>query len=147
MSRVFVAIFSLILTGCTVTKSELSVDTANNVGTYWVATQKCGEQGLIEPALASFGFGYLNTVLAAYNYDPAKLNKSFHQLYLSTPPANELGCNRVAMLLSERKQQISANNLASDEIIRNNQTLLNSTKSTNTYCNRFGGTQTFCNTY
>jgi hypothetical protein len=56
------------------------------------------------------------------------------------------GCTRLGVSINERKQRIAINNQTSNEIIRNNQEMINSTRSKQTTCNRIGS-QTFCTTY
>lgn len=142
------------LTGCA-TNPPMPAEKYDDAAKIYVGIYQCGVSGRISPDSVVWGKRIMNDSLAqTYSYDLDLLNQKISSLvqYSNAQPSTE-DCNKVAILATEYKQKVEANELANQRLV-NSLTLVNdqiqqayaqpSVNTVNTTCNQVG-TQTFCN--
>ena len=141
-----VAAFVVGLVGCaSAPKPELPDSTYAQLGTDWVATQKCAVEGLITADTAAQRRGQFHAYLGKFTHDSQRVARSIASAE-RTVAVDRAYCTELAIQVATRTRQIQNQNAATEQFRAENQRIIDSTKSKQTYCNRIG-TQTFCNSY
>ena len=144
--KALLVVIGLMLGGCASTpKPVLSEEMMQSTAANFAYTHNCGSQGFISPELAAEGIRILRINLTQYTYDVSRMSEYIQYVSANAEPTTKEYCNKLAMVIAERKQRIIANQQASDYNQQQEQAFINSTRTKNTYCNTIG-TQTFCNT-
>lgn len=137
---------AVVLAGCAAAPKPQMPDTEyTSIGGLWVAAQRCGQLGLMDPATAAHGMRYQTNKLSLYTYDQQRLDTltRHYQGEKENPTAAQ--CNTLAVTINSIRQR-EVQNTASAQA--NQQawvdTLNNQPKRT--YCSQVG-TQTMCSTY
>lgn len=141
--KTLLGVMGLVLVGCASTpKPEMSDVGYGNYAKTWLGVDYCNWKGWIASDTAATGKRFIEQQVQRYSFDNTRFNKEVKWLSDNEIKPSKEDCNRLAMSINERKQQITTNN----QVIRESEELINSVKSQNTYCNRVSS-QTFCNTF
>ena len=139
-----VILVSFVMAACAATpKPELSVMQYQSAANGMHVIDTCIASGKMSPEIGALGETYLKGMVKQYSFDITRLVAATEFLKDTLVTSEE--CNRAAMQITQRKQQIDINN-QNNQMAVDQLNSLNNQRTTNTYCNKIG-TQLFCNTY
>lgn len=144
--RVFHALFIagiLSLTGCAAPKQNMLPGEYDEVARMQHGITQCATTGYIDPTTAAQGLAFVSVVAKEKVYSSDILRGKVNALNGVSLSNQE--CNRIALLIARRQQQLGQQNAAqrADQQMLNN---LFNNQPKQTYCNQIG-TQTLCSTY
>lgn len=142
---VCVVLAGLILAGCATQRPQMSEDQYQSFARTWATIGFCNNKGWIDSDTAARGQTYVNSAVGTYTFDRDRMGNALAQVGKAAPPSQE-DCRMLSMNIHQRKQQIENQNAQNATQQQEAQKIINSTKSTQTYCNKIG-TQVLCNSY
>jgi hypothetical protein len=149
MKSILCAVFAgLILMGCAAQRPQLPDDQYFGFARTWHTIGWCAYKGWMDPATAASGKSYVSATINKYSFDRERLAQEDKSSVIAQS-LNELtegDCRNIAVSIQTRKQQIDNQNATTAMQQQAAQEMINSTKSTQTYCNKIG-TQVLCNSY
>ena len=140
-----VIICGLVLAGCATQKPQMPEDKYQSLVRGWIGISECIRSGWIDADTGARGRSYVIAAANTYQYDSVKF-KEIEQRMRGTLNISQTDCREIAVSIQSRKQQIDNQNATAEIQKQEIQNIINSTKSTQTYCNRIG-TQVLCNSF
>lgn len=147
MTKLRWIIFGLVigLSGCATQKPQMPDEKYPGFARTWAAIGYCANQGWIDADTAARGRTYVGAAVDTYLFNRDRMAAAITAVGKTSPPSQE-NCRALAVDVQTRKQQIDNQNATAAIQQKTTQDMINSTKSTQTYCNKIG-TQVFCNSY
>lgn len=146
MKKILVSLVAgLILAGCATQRPVMPDEKYQSFASGWAAVGWCSNQGWIDADTAALGRNYIGNAVSTYTFDRDRMASSIAAVGKTTPPSIE-NCRELAVTIRARKQQIDNQNATLAIQQKATQEMINSTKSTQTYCNKIG-TQVLCNSF
>lgn len=145
MKKLALCFAALAMTGC-VSKPPATENDYANFAAGYVKLRQCNATGEIPTATAAYGLTLMQGHLSNYTYD----NNYLQQKINFFSQGNNMrvfpySCSDLAMMVTQRQQQIAVQNENNQQINQSIQNFANNTPKT-TFCNRYG-TMVTCNTY
>ena len=134
------------LVGCATQRPQMPDDHYSGFAGRWVAVNYCAYKGWMDPSTAALGKTYVNYDVSTWTYDQSRLNTRVSFLQGEATKLSQGDCNRLAVAIQGRKQQVDRQNATTEIQHQTTQEILNTTRPTQTYCNRIG-TQVLCNSF
>lgn len=145
MKNLSLLLAALAMTGC-VTKQQATELQYNQFAAGYVKLKQCNASGEMPTATAAYGLTLMQSQLSQYNYDQGYMQSKVN--YYSQPGNLDnvpLTCSDMALKITQRQQEIAAQNYNNQQVNQALQNFSNNTPKT-TFCNRYG-TMVTCNTY
>lgn len=142
---VIAALTGLVLAGCATQKPQMPEDKYQSLVRGWIGISECIRSGWIDADTGARGRSYVIAAANTYQYDSVKF-KEIEQQMRGTLNISQTDCREIAVSIQSRKQQIDNQNATAEMQRQEVQSIINNTKSTQTYCNKIG-TQVLCNSF
>ena len=139
------AVCGLLLAGCATQKPQMPEDKYQSLVRGWIGISECIRSGWIDADIGVRGRSYVIAAANTYQYDSVKF-KEIEQRMRGTLNISQTDCREIAVSIQSRKQQIDNQNATAEMQRQEVQSIINNTKSTQTYCNKIG-TQVLCNSF
>jgi hypothetical protein len=145
-SLLIVAGLALIVAGCATHRPPMPEDHYMGFAGKWLVVDYCTWKGWMDTGIAAKGRQYINADISTWTYDLEKLKGHVISLKSEAEKLNQGDCRRMESSIQERAHQIDNQNATTAIQQQEAQNMINSTKTTQTYCNKIG-TQVFCNSF
>lgn len=147
MTKLRWIIFGLVigLAGCAAQKPQMPDEKYAAITRGWITLTECIRNGDIDSDIGARGKAYIFSTVSEYQHDADKLRNTEIKMRKNLS-VSKADCRELAVAIQTRKQQIENQNATAEMQRQEVQNIINSTKSTHTYCNKIG-TQVLCNSF
>lgn len=139
-------LISLVFVGCATQRPQMTEEMYSSFGKGWALLHHCSAEGLLDASDAARGRTYMVATMNNYLFEGSRIDAEAYQHIQSNSKPSIQDCRNLNVSIQGRRQQIENHNAQTAMQQQEAQSMINATKSTQTYCNRIG-TQVLCNSF